>query len=56
MLPNVLIVLERIHRRLCEKWRAKRRSWKPIWVASEMRAGAAYAHATIAMDEMEKQQ
>ncbi len=26
-----------------------------IWVASEMRAGAAYAHATIAMDEMEKQ-
>lgn len=25
-----------------------------IWVASEMRAGAAYAHATIAMDEMEK--
>lgn len=26
-----------------------------IWVAAEMRAGAAYAHATIAMDEMEKQ-
>lgn len=26
-----------------------------VWVASEMRAGAAYAHATIAMDEMEKQ-
>jgi len=25
-----------------------------IWVASEMRAGAAYAHATIAMAEMEK--
>lgn len=25
-----------------------------IWVASEMRAGAAYAHANIAMDEMEK--
>ena len=25
-----------------------------IWVASEMRAGAAYAHASIAMDEMEK--
>ncbi len=25
-----------------------------IWVAAEMRAGAAYAHATIAMDEMEK--
>lgn len=25
-----------------------------IWVASEMRAGAAYAHAGIALDEMEK--
>ena len=25
-----------------------------IWVASEMRAGAAYAHAALAMDEMEK--
>ena len=25
-----------------------------IWVAAEMRAGGAYAHATIAMDEMEK--
>ena len=24
-----------------------------IWVAAEMRAGAAYAHATLAMDEME---
>jgi len=26
-----------------------------IWVASEMRAGAAYAHAALALDEMEKQ-
>lgn len=26
-----------------------------IWVASEMRAGGAYAHAAIALDEMEKQ-
>lgn len=25
-----------------------------IWVASEMRAGAAYAHAAIAIDEMNK--
>lgn len=25
-----------------------------IWVTAEMRAGAAYAHATIAMDEIEK--
>src|ERR1035437_6276752 len=24
-----------------------------IWVASEMRAGAAYAHSTLAIDEME---
>ena len=26
-----------------------------IWVAAEMRAGGAYAHAAIAIDEMEKQ-
>lgn len=25
-----------------------------IWVASEMRAGAAYAHAALALEEMEK--
>lgn len=25
-----------------------------IWVASEMRAGGAYAHAALALDEMEK--
>lgn len=25
-----------------------------IWVASEMRAGAAYAHAALALDEIEK--
>lgn len=25
-----------------------------IWVASEMRAGAAYAHAALAIDEMDK--
>lgn len=25
-----------------------------IWVASEMRSGAAISHATLAMDEMEK--
>ncbi len=25
-----------------------------IWIAAEMRAGAAYAHATIAMEEIEK--
>ena len=25
-----------------------------IWVGAEMRAGAAYAHSTIAIDEMEK--
>lgn len=27
-----------------------------IWVASEMRAGAAYAHAALAIDEMEPQE
>jgi len=27
-----------------------------IWVAAEMRAGAAYAHANIALDEIEHHQ
>lgn len=32
----------------------KREIMEAIWIAAEMRAGAAYAHATLAMDEMEK--
>lgn len=38
------------------KGASKEEIMEAIWVASEMRAGAAYAHATIAMDEMEKHQ
>ena len=36
------------------KGASKEEIMEAIWVAAEMRAGAAYAHATIAMDEMEK--
>lgn len=36
------------------KGASKQEIMEAIWVASEMRAGAAYAHAVIAMDEMEK--
>lgn len=36
------------------KGASKEEIMESIWVASEMRAGAAYAHATLAMDEMEK--
>lgn len=36
------------------KGASKEEIMEAIWVASEMRAGAAYAHATIAMNEMEK--
>lgn len=36
------------------KGAGKEEIMEAIWVASEMRAGAAYAHATIAMDEMDK--
>lgn len=36
------------------KGASKEEVMEAIWVASEMRAGAAYAHATIAMDEMDK--
>lgn len=37
-----------------QKNASKEEIMEAIWVAAEMRAGAAYAHATIAMDEMEK--
>ena len=37
------------------KGASKEEIMEAIWVAAEMRAGAAYAHATIAIDEMEKQ-
>ncbi len=36
------------------KGASKEEIMEAIWIAAEMRAGAAYAHATIAMDEMEK--
>lgn len=38
------------------KGATKEEIMEAIWVAAEMRAGAAYAHANIAMDEMEKYQ
>lgn len=33
---------------------SKEEIMEAIWIAAEMRAGAAYAHAGIAMDEMDK--
>jgi AhpD family alkylhydroperoxidase len=36
------------------KGASKEEIMEAIWVAAEMRAGAAYAHASIAIDEMEK--
>lgn len=36
------------------KGASKEEIMEAIWIAAEMRAGAAYAHATIAIDEMEK--
>lgn len=35
------------------KGASKQEIMEAIWVASEMRAGAAYSHASIAMDQME---
>ncbi len=35
------------------KGATKQEIMEAIWVASEMRAGAAYAHAALAIDEME---
>jgi AhpD family alkylhydroperoxidase len=36
------------------KGASKQEIMEAIWVASEMRAGGAYAHAAISVDEMEK--
>jgi len=36
-----------------KKGASKQEIMEAIWVAAEMRAGAAYAHATIAMDAMD---
>ncbi|MBN9351049.1 MAG: carboxymuconolactone decarboxylase family protein [Chitinophagaceae bacterium] len=41
-------------RQALRKGASKQEILEAIWVAAEMRAGAAYAHSTIAMDEMEK--
>ncbi|MDD4969467.1 MAG: carboxymuconolactone decarboxylase family protein [Paludibacter sp.] len=44
----------RSHTKLAMKRGAsKEEIMEAIWVASEMRAGAAYAHAALAIDEME---
>ncbi len=37
-----------------KKGASKEEIMEAIWVAAEMRAGAAYAHATIALDAMEE--
>jgi len=37
------------------KGASKEEIMEAIWVAAEMRAGAAYAHANLAMEEMEKE-
>lgn len=37
-----------------QKGASKEEIMEAIWVAAEMRSGAAYAHGTIAMDEMNK--
>lgn len=34
---------------------SKEEIMEAIWVAAEMRAGAAYAHANLAMEQMDKQ-
>ena len=44
----------RSHTKLAlRKGASKEEIMEAIWVASEMRAGAAYAHAALAIDEME---
>ncbi|MGD0710635.1 MAG: carboxymuconolactone decarboxylase family protein [Bacteroidales bacterium] len=44
----------RSHTKLAiRKGASKEEIMEAIWIASEMRAGAAYAHAVLAIDEME---
>src|SRR5665647_40340 len=44
----------RSHTKLAmKKGASKEEIMEAIWVASEMRSGAAYAHAALAIDEME---
>lgn len=38
-----------------KKGASKQEILEAIWVAAEMRAGAAYAHANIALDAMEEE-
>ncbi len=38
-----------------KKGATKEEIMEAIWVAAEMRAGAAYAHSALAIDEMEKE-
>ncbi len=38
-----------------KKGASKEEIMEAIWVASEMRAGAAFAHSALAIDEMEKE-
>ena len=40
-------------RQALRKGASKEEIMEAIWVASEMRAGGAYAHSSIALDEME---
>jgi AhpD family alkylhydroperoxidase len=45
----------RSHTRLAmRKGASKEEIMEAIWVAAEMRAGAAYSHAALAIDEMEQ--
>ncbi len=41
-------------RQAIRKGATKEEIMEAIWIAAEMRSGAAYAHANIAMDEMDK--
>jgi len=51
ILQNQKVVAYKIRPR---KGASKEEIMEAVWVAAEMRAGAAYSHATISMNEMEK--
>jgi hypothetical protein len=51
---SVSLLHPRSHQIRDAAWRDAAGTHEAIWVAAEMRAGAAYTHSVLAFDEMEK--
>ena len=54
MSPNALTRIRGHTKAALREGATREELLEAIWVAAEMRAGAAYAHSALALDEMEK--